>query len=263
MSGNERQQLYKQAAKLRKSSMGSAARGRTVLHAGREYADADEEGPSFEKLSRGSADSLDDWVLRLISEAPELPAVHAEADENASLCDGLISAVVAGGCTVIAGERQIECLLRPEIVISQQSDLAVGDRVRFSERSDGEAVVEEVLPRKTRLSRPDPFYRHVERVIAANIDAVVIVAAVKAPPLHPRLIDRYLIAIERGGAEPIICVNKIDLLAPDEAAAEREKLCPYEELGIRVLACSAGEGRGTADLLAALTGKLCVFVGHS
>jgi ribosome biogenesis GTPase len=100
-------------------------------------------------------------------------------------------------------------------------------------------------------------------VIAANIDAVVIVAAVKAPPLHPRLIDRYLIAIERGGAEPIICVNKIDLLAPAEAAAEREKLRPYEELGIRVLACSAGEGRGIGELLTALAGKLCVFVGHS
>jgi len=34
----------------------------------------------------------------------------------------------------------------------------------------------------------------------------------KSPPLRPRLIDRYMIAIQRGGAQPVICVNKIDLL---------------------------------------------------
>jgi ribosome biogenesis GTPase len=120
-----------------------------------------------------------------------------------------------------------------------------------------------VLPRRTRLSRPDPFYRHIERVVAANIDAAVIVAAVKSPPLHPRLIDRYLIAIERGGAEPMICVNKIDLLEPEEAAAELEKLRPYQDLGIKVLPCSASDRRGIDALLSALSGKLCVFVGHS
>ena len=111
-------------------------------------------------------------------------------------------------------------------------------------------------------SRPDPFYRHIERVVAANIDTVVVVAAVKEPPLHPRLIDRYLIAIEQGPA-PLICINKLDLLTSDEEAKELEKLCPYRELGVRVVACSAGDGRGIELLMEALADQLCVFVGHS
>ena len=112
-----------------------------------------------------------------------------------------------------------------------------------------------MLPRRTRLSRPDPFYRHIERVVAANIDTAVIVAAVKTPPLHPRLIDRYLIAIERGGAAPLICVNKLDLLSPDEEAGELDKLRPYQELGVPVVACSAGDGRGIETLMEALAGN--------
>src|SRR5205823_739820 len=60
-----------------------------------------------------------------------------------------------------------------------------------------------------------------------------------------------------------ICVNKLDLLTPEEEMAELEKLRPYRELGLKLLACSAGEGRGVDALLEALAGKLCVFVGHS
>ena len=97
--------------------------------------------------------------------------------------------------------------------MAQRSDLAVGDNVTFSKADDGTFIVEEVLlPRKTVLSRPDPHDNRVERVIAANIDIVVIVTSVSAPALNTNLIDRYLLAIERGGIEPLICINKIDLL---------------------------------------------------
>lgn len=120
--------------------------------------------------------------------------------------------------------------------------------------------IEEVLPRRTVLSRSDPGNPHRELVIAANVDLVVNVVSVKNPPLRPGLIDRYLIATGKSGAEPLLCVNKIDLL---EDASELDVLRPYQELGLTVVRCSAASGDGIAELLEALAGKMCVFTGHS
>jgi len=86
---------------------------------------------------------------------------------------------------------------------------------------------------------------------------------VKAPPLRPRLIDRFLIAIQRGGARPVICVNKIDLLEPPEREAELRRLDVYRDLGVPVVGCSTRTGEGLAELRGAVLGKLSALVGHS
>ncbi|MDQ2948119.1 MAG: ribosome small subunit-dependent GTPase A, partial [Acidobacteriota bacterium] len=137
--------------------------------------------------------------------------------------------------------------------------VAVGDRVLFSL---DRRRIESVLPRSSCLSRPDPHNPIVERVIAANIDVVVNVVSVKTPPLRPGLIDRYLIAIENSGAQPLICVNKADLI--DQDAAEIEALLdPYRDIGIPVVLCSASTGHGLIEMTDLLAGRLCVFAGHS
>jgi ribosome small subunit-dependent GTPase A len=74
------------------------------------------------------------------------------------------------------------------------------------------------------------------------------------------LIDRYLIAIGKSGAEPLLCVNKIDLLG---GAQELEPLRPYQDLGLTVICCSAATGEGLEPLSDALAEKVCVFAGHS
>ena len=89
------------------------------------------------------------------------------------------------------------------------------------------------------------------------------VVSVKAPPLRPRLIDRFLIAIQRGGAEAAICVNKIDLLDADDRARELASLDPYRALGVPVVACSIKTAEGIAELRALVEGKTCALVGHS
>jgi ribosome biogenesis GTPase / thiamine phosphate phosphatase len=262
LSGNERQRLYKQAARLRKSAQGGRRGG--VLEAGRSRsALMEEDGPGFEKLARGPSGSLDDWVMRLLKEE-DLEDVHPTSMIDAALQEGLVMAVGAGRCTVRAEGQLLDCVLRPELTVAQQSTIAVGDDVRFSRADDREPMVEEVLPRRATLSRPDPFYGHIERVVAANIDSVVIVVSVSTPPLHPKLIDRYLIAVQRGGAESILCVNKIDLLDNEaDCQSELSKLRPYRELGLPILLCSSEDGRGIDQLRAVLAGRRCVFVGHS
>ena len=173
---------------------------------------------------------------------------------------GIVISVASGRCRVFLAGREIDAIVPAEIAVRQKSALAVGDHVRVGEES-GVYRLTEVLPRRTVLARPDPLHKHVQRLIAANIDVVVHVVSVKAPPLRPRLIDRFLIAIGRGGAEPVICVNKIDLAA--DRAAELAKLATYRDLGVAVIACSTKTGEGIDELRREIFGKTGALVGHS
>ncbi len=143
--------------------------------------------------------------------------------------------------------------------------VAVGDEVEIVLAAAGPQLGA-VSPRRTFLARPDPQDGRRALVIAANVDAVVIVVSVVEPPLHPRLIDRFLVAIQLGGATPLLAVNKVDRLSElDDAAraAQLEKLAPYRAMGLEVIECSTKSGAGLDALRDALRGRTCAFVGHS
>ncbi|MCU1350426.1 MAG: rsgA [Acidobacteria bacterium] len=174
----------------------------------------------------------------------------------------IVISVASGRCRVFHRDAELDVVVPSEIAVRQKSALAVGDRVTLT--SDGGVHrIDEILPRHSILARPDPHRRQVQRLIAANVDVVIHVVSVKAPPLRPRLIDRFLIAIQRGGSRPVICVNKIDLLAPEERDAELRKLDVYRDLGVPVVGCSTRTGEGLAELRGLVLGKLSALVGHS
>ena len=175
---------------------------------------------------------------------------------------GIVMSVASARCRVFHDGRELDCSVPPEIAVRQKSALAVGDRVIVAD-DGGHWRIESVLPRRTVLARPDPLHAHVQRLIAANVDVVVHVVSVKAPPLRPRLIDRFLIAIQRGGARPVICVNKVDLLDDEERDAEIAKLAPYIGLGVPIIGCSTKSGEGLDRLRAEVEGKVVALVGHS
>ena len=172
-----------------------------------------------------------------------------KAQEAAPLLAGSVIEIGPGFCDVLCAGERVRC--RPA------EHTAIGDQVLFSPER---RRVDQILPRRTVLSRPDPHNPNLELVIAANVDVVVNVVSLNSPPLRPGLIDRYLIAIGKSGAAPLLCVNKIDLLA---GAEELQQLRPYQDAGIPVNFCSAATGEGIDLLSAALVGKLCVFAGHS
>lgn len=177
--------------------------------------------------------------------------------------EGTVTWLGPGACVVRDGDATVECALPAG---RDRLSVAVGDVVAYARHGEG-ARVTGVRPRRTSLSRPDPHDPGVERVIAANVDVVVVVASVVAPPLRPRLIDRYLVAIARGGAAAVVCVNKVDLLgAPEDGgdrAAALAPLAPYAAMGVPVVPCSSQTGEGLDALRAHLAGTLCAFVGHS
>ncbi|MDP9170254.1 MAG: GTPase RsgA, partial [Acidobacteriota bacterium] len=92
-----------------------------------------------------------------------------------------------------------------------------------------------IAPRRSILSRTDPGNPNRDRLIAANLDLLVVVAAIADPPFRPALVDRYLIAAARAGIQPILCINKIDL----QTAAD-----PATIYQIPTVRCSTRTGQG-------------------
>ncbi|HEY3377041.1 MAG TPA: ribosome small subunit-dependent GTPase A [Armatimonadota bacterium] len=208
---------------------------------------------------RKGALSLDEAMLHLLERAratPESAPTEAEAKFT-----GLVVGLSRRHASVqSADEEERTAPLAPALAQAQKSAIAVGDRVHLS----GDPLqVTTVLPRRTRLSRPDPGSPHIERVLAANIDVVAVVTATKLPPMRPRLLDRALLAIEQGGALPILVATKIDLLTEEERARELARYDAYITRGIPVVPCSSATGEGLPALRAALADRTCVLVGNS
>jgi ribosome biogenesis GTPase len=177
----------------------------------------------------------------------------------------VVTGIAAGVCSVRLDEapgEDVSAALSSELARRQKSDLAVGDQVLVEGLGETRRVTT-LLPRRSLLARADPHVPQRRRAIAANIDAVVVVVAAQAPPLHPRLIDRYLVVVEHSGAEPVLVVNKIDLLDERGQHELLARLQPYRSLGMPVLPCSADRGEGVDAIREALADKTCVFVGQS
>ncbi|NUU68121.1 small ribosomal subunit biogenesis GTPase RsgA [Enterobacteriaceae bacterium BIT-l23] len=144
--------------------------------------------------------------------------------------------------------------------------LVTGDRVVWrpgKEEGLGTSVngiVEAVHDRTSVLTRPD-FYDGV-KPIAANIDQIVIVSAI-LPELSLNIIDRYLVACETLNVEPLIVLNKTDLLDDEGMAFVEEQMTIYRDIGYQVLMVSGLREEGLQELEAALTGRVSIFAGQS
>lgn len=252
---HEEQKLRKRASQQRRASRGKQKRKK--LHV-RDLDGDLEELEGIEKLSNASDDSLDEWVRTIEGPTPD------SDEEDMTQAEGLVTSIGPGWCRVESESGVFDCDLSREIASTQRSSLAVGDRVLFDAEAEPNPQVSLVLPRSSLLSRSDPGRKNLRRAIVANVELVVVVASAKTPPLHPKLFDRYLVAIESGGTFPLLCVNKCDLASePGERAAVDRALEPYRRLGIPAVVCSASTAEGLEELRRHLAGKLCAFVGHS
>lgn len=121
-------------------------------------------------------------------------------------------------------------------------------------------VVEAVEPRKSVLTRPD--YYDGLKPVAANIDQMIIVSAV-LPELSLNIIDRYLVAAETLSISPVIALNKIDLLTPEQLADYKQQLKIYQDIGYKVLFVTRDDKESLTELEAMLVDKTNIFVGQS
>ncbi|MGE2242182.1 small ribosomal subunit biogenesis GTPase RsgA [Morganella morganii] len=144
--------------------------------------------------------------------------------------------------------------------------LVTGDRVVWraalqnNEEGRVNGIVEAVHERESVLTRPD-FYDGI-KPIAANINQIVIVSAI-LPELSLNIIDRYLVACETLGVEPLIVLNKIDLLNDESRDQVNDLMNIYRNIGYRVLEVSGYTNEGIDALTAALAGRISIFAGQS
>jgi ribosome biogenesis GTPase len=111
------------------------------------------------------------------------------------------------------------------------------------------------------LARPDVFYDHLQQVIAANVDQLMIVSSWREPTLWLELVDRYLITAQRNQLPALICLNKVDLA--QDGTDCRTALEPYRKLGYPLILTSARTGQGLDELRALLHNRTTVLAGLS
>ena len=153
------------------------------------------------------------------------------------------------------GESQ-RCHIRANL-----EGMVTGDRIIWRP-GEPTGVVVARLERDSVLTRPDPYGKI--KPVAANIDQIILVVA-SLPELHANLIDRYLVAASTVGIEPVILLNKTDLLEDDIERREHveQLLAIYPPLGDRVLRTSVNSDSGMDTFLQELNNRTSVFVGQS
>lgn len=251
----ERRRLMKKAAKLKKRSHRESDGGLAAHRVPRNKRRAGRNASARDK-------SVEDWALELLAEELVLDDQKVYEGEGTR---GTVVSTYPAWCDVRLHDREetVLCHLVGGLARSQKTALAVGDEVVAYPADTSRWVVTSVLPRKTTLSRPDPHDPSLERVIVANVDVVCAVVSVREPALHPRVIDRFWLAVQRGGSRLLVVVNKIDLLDEAGRIEVTAQLAPYEDAGLALHYVSAETGEGLDALRLALRGMTCTFIGHS
>ena len=198
---------------------------------------------------------------------------------------GVVYRKTLGHYTVRANGRDIDCvlssLLRKQLIypiadptslrhrvrevheVEHIDPLAIGDRVSFIDAGDGTAMINEVLPRGSTLSRPAPVpgKRVFEQVIVSNVDQVVPVFAAASPAPKWGLLDRYLVSAEASGLPALIVINKLDLASGNRQL--ETDLDIYRRIGYTICLLSAATGQGLEELKSRLAGQTSVLIGKS
>ena len=170
--------------------------------------------------------------------------------------DGVVTTVDRGRFTLLVDGVAVWAVKARPL---GRKGVVVGDRVRVVGDVTGSegalARIVEVQERSTVLRRTADDDDPVERVIVANADQLVVVAALADPEPRPRLIDRALVAAFDARMRPLLCLTKADLADPETL------LVTYRSLGVPWVVTQRGSD--LTELRERLAGRTSVLIGHS
>ncbi len=150
----------------------------------------------------------------------------------------------------LADKRQIVCTRK-----GKKQDATCGDFVEARLTGSAQGSIERVGTRRNLLYRSDQWR---EKMLAANVDQVVVLLAPK-PPFSEAFLNLSLVACEAARIPVIIALNKSDL--PEHAEALKS-LQLYEKIGYTIVSMSA-KFDTTQALLPYLERHLTLLVGQS
>lgn len=163
--------------------------------------------------------------------------------------------LVEAGQTENSQRQQVRCYMRTNL-----GGLVTGDKIIWRLGQEGHGVVVARVDRQSELQRPNMYGEL--KPVAANVDYMVIVVAPE-PHAHRNLIDRYLVAAEISGIEPVLCLNKTDLINDDNREHFEQLIRDYEKIGYRFVRASSKVEDGLNELKQLLKDRISVFVGQS
>jgi ribosome biogenesis GTPase len=167
--------------------------------------------------------------------------------------------------TVINLKGEYDCELLGKLRFSAHSRLdfpAVGDWVVISPYDEEKALIHKVLGRKNVLKRQYVGAEGEYQLIAANIDYAFIVESVNRD-FNINRFERYLAICYEADIEPILVLNKLDLLEYSVLKELKEELTKrIPDVAILFTSCESNEG---LDLIkeAVQEGKTYCFLGSS
>jgi ribosome biogenesis GTPase len=188
------------------------------------------------------------WAQRLPADAPAACRIGRVVSAHRTCCEVVTDAGPA--TAVVAGRfHQADAIERP----------VVGDWVCL--RQDASAcVIEAIVPRRTLLRRVAAGGQDGDQAVAANVDTVLIIGGLDGDH-EPRRLRRYIAFVTGGGAQPVVVLNKADLV--DDLARAVADLAGIDP-GIPIHPVSATEGVGLEALTAYLVpGHTIACVGSS
>ena len=149
--------------------------------------------------------------------------------------------------------------------IKTTNPVGVGDEVevQYESGDDFKGVITEVLPRRNYIVRQSPRRKHDLHLLASNVDQAVLVTTIVSPMLKLGFIDRFLLMTEPHNIPVIIVINKNDLFGEEEHEIFGGLKIMYEEIGHKVMSCSAITGEGIEELKEALKDKMTLVAGQS
>ncbi len=177
-----------------------------------------------------------------------------------------VSAVDRGAYLIrnLTGEVPAELAGKFSFQVESPNDLpCVGDWATVQyHNNDTEAIIHEVLPRKTFLRRKSAGEKVVLQMIAANIDVAFIVQSCHFD-FNVRRLERYLVMAADGGVEPLVVLTKTDLITPEELEQQLAAL-NSNAIPARVLALSNITGSGFDEFRQVLVpGRTYCLLGSS
>ena len=147
--------------------------------------------------------------------------------------------------------------------IRSTNPIAVGDRVCIVPNAEGTAFITEIEDRKNYIIRRASNLSKQSHIIAANVDACMLVVTVNYPETSTTFIDRFLASAEAYRVPVNLVFNKVDLYSEDELRYLDGLVNLYTHIGYPCYRISAANGEGVDALKEDLQGKITLFSGHS
>jgi ribosome biogenesis GTPase len=221
----------------------------------------DDDATPLLELNRGPV-TLEDYGWNP-ERAQEFETLFGDAPD---ILPGRVAVRYKGQYAIVTREGEIAARIKGYLrynAITWAELPVVGDWVAVRKK-EHESLwrIQGLLKRHTTLQRKVKGTKTSAQVLAANVTKAMIVMGLNED-YNPRRLERYLVLVHETGIQPIVLLNKADLLDAEyitESCEEIGEIAP----GTQVMPLSALNGKGVEQVKSLITPQDCVvFVGSS